>query len=48
MSNLSMRLGENAHPVVGDFSAIGVPVGLKGNKTVMEMFFLADDIDSDM
>lgn len=48
MSNLSMRLGEGAHPVVGNFSAIGLPVGAKGNKTVMEMFFLADDIDSDM
>lgn len=48
MSNLSMRLGEGAHPVVGNFSAIGVPVGAKGNKIVMEMFFLADDIDSDM
>lgn len=48
MSNLSMRLGENAHPVVGNFSAIAVPTGEKGNKKVMEMFFLADDIDSDM
>lgn len=48
MSNLSMRLGENAHPVVGNFSAIAVPTGGKGNKKVMEMFFLADDIDSDM
>lgn len=48
MSNLSMRLGENAHPVTGEFTAVGVPMGTKGNKTVMEMFFLADDIDSDM
>ena len=48
MSNLSMRLGENAHPVVGNFSAIAVPTGGKGNKKVMEMFFLSDDIDSDM
>lgn len=48
MSNLSMRLGENANPVVGSFSAIAVPTGGKGNKKVMEMFFLADDIDSDI
>ena len=48
MSNLSMRLGENANPVVGGFSAIGLPVGERGNKKVMELFFLADDIDSDM
>lgn len=48
MSNLSMRLGENANPVVGGFSAIGVPTGERGNKRVMELFFLADDIDSDM
>ena len=48
MSNLSMRLGENAHPVVGNFSAIAVPTGGKGNKKVMEVFFLSDDIDSDM
>ena len=48
MSNLSMRLGENAHPVVGSFSAIAVPTGGKGNKKVMEMFFLTDDIDSDI
>lgn len=48
MSNLSMRLGGSANPVVGNFSAIGCPIGTKGNKKVMELFFLADDIDSDM
>jgi hypothetical protein len=48
MSNLSMRLGENASPVVGSFSAIAVPTGERGNKKVMELFFLSDDIDSDM
>lgn len=48
MSNLSMRLGENASPVVGSFSAIALPTGERRNKIVMELFFLADDIDSDM
>lgn len=48
MSNLSMRLGENAGPLVGNFSAIGYPIGAKGNKKIMELFFLSDDIDSDM
>ena len=48
MSNLSIKLGEKANPVVGNFSAIGVPVGTKGNKKVMELIFLEDDIDSDI
>lgn len=48
MSNLSMRLGENASPLVGGFSAVGYPTGSRGDKKVMELFFLSDDIDSDM
>ena len=48
MSNLSMRLGENASPVVGSFSAVCYPTGSRGDKKVMELFFLSDDIDSDM
>ena len=48
MSELSIRLGEYASPVVGAFSGIGYPVGERGNQTVMEIYFLDDDIDSDI
>lgn len=48
MSELSIRLGEYASPAVGNFSGVGYPVGARGNQTVMEMYFLEDDIDSDI
>ena len=48
MSDLSIRLGSNAVPQVGRLDAIALPVGAKGNKKVMEIIFLDDDIDSDM
>lgn len=48
MSNLSMRLGTNANPVVANFSAAGVPVGSRGNTYVMEFYYLSDDINSDL
>ena len=48
MSRLSMRLGSEANPLVATFNAIGYPVGEKGNKRVMELIYLNDDIDSDM
>lgn len=48
MSDLSMRLGDNATPIVGQLDAIAIPVGNRGNKKVMEILFLEDDIDSDM
>ena len=48
MSDLSIRLGKNANPVVGNFSAIGVPVGSRGNTYVSEFYFLEDDIESDL
>lgn len=48
MSDLSIRLGRNANPVVANFQAVGCPIGTKGNKTVMDMYFLEDDIDSDI
>lgn len=48
MSNLSMKLGKNAAPLVGTFEAIGCPTGTKGNTTVMKLIFLDDDIDSDI
>lgn len=48
MSDLSMRLGQNAIPVVANFQAVGCPVGGKGDKKVMEIIFLEDDIDADI
>lgn len=48
MSGLSMRLGKNANPVVANFRTTAVPVGTGGHSTVINIFFLNDDIDSDM
>ena len=48
MSDLSIRLGEDANPVVANFRASGFPIGAKGSKEVMKITFLEDDIDSDM
>ena len=47
MSQLVLTLGANATPLIGNFNAIAVPNGAKGDKTVMEFYFLEDDIDSD-
>lgn len=48
MSGLSIRLGKQANPVVGSFSAVGVPVGERRDSYVCELLFLNNDIDSDM
>ena len=48
LSNLSMRLGNDAVPQVGRLDAVAVPTGARGEKKVMEIIFLNDDIDSDM
>ena len=48
MSDLSMRLGKNANPVLANFKAVAVPEGERNDITVMNIFFLDDDIDSDM
>lgn len=48
MSNLSIRLGAQATPVVGNFSAIAVPFGPKECSYVSEFYLLEDDIDSDL
>ena len=48
LSNLSMRLGQNAVPLVGRLDAVAVPTGERGHKKVMELIFLNDDIDSDI
>jgi hypothetical protein len=46
-SSLTMRLGQNTHPMVGNFSFIGYPVGMRGAQKVVDIQFLNDDIDSD-
>ena len=48
VSDLTMRLGREAAPVLANFNAIGLPVGGKGSKKIMELLFLNDDIDADM
>jgi hypothetical protein len=48
MSDLSIRLGKEAIPLVGKLDAIALPVGGKGDKKIMEIIFLDDDVDSDM
>ena len=48
MSDLSIRLGAQANPVVANFSAVGVPVGSRGNTYVSEFYLLGDDIESDL
>lgn len=46
MSNLSMRLGQNASPMNANFQAIALPI--KGEKEIMKIIFLEDDIDADI
>lgn len=48
MSDLSIRLGTQANPVVANFSATAVPVGSTRNAYVSEICFLSDDIESDL
>lgn len=48
MSDLSIRLGKQANPQVGQFQACAYPTGSQGSKEVMRLIFLEDDIDSDM
>ena len=48
MSDLSMRLGQNAAPQIGRFDALAVPTGERRDTEVMRVLFLEDDIDSDM
>lgn len=48
LSDLSMRLGKNATPVVGHLSATALPKGERRDTSVMNLVLLDDDIDSDM
>lgn len=46
VSDLSMRLGREATPMMASFEAIGVPESGRGSKKVMELLFLNEDIDA--
>lgn len=48
MSDLSMRLGKNANPVMANFSFLALPDDKGPSAKVMNLYFLNDDIDSDM
>jgi len=48
MSDLSMSLGEKANPMVGRIQGKIIPEDSRTNSRVIEMYFLNDDIDSDM
>ena len=48
VSDLSMRLGREAGPLLANFAAVGYPAGSGRDKKVMEMLFLNDDIDAEM
>ena len=48
MSDLSIRVGNDAIPQVGRLDAVAVPEGVRGQSKVMEIIFLNDDIDADM
>ena len=48
ISDLSMRLGREAGPLLANFNAIGVPIGVGKDKKIMELLFLSDDIDAEI
>ena len=48
MSDLSIRLGIQANPVVANFSASAIPVGSRGTSYISEFIILNDDLDSDL
>lgn len=48
MSDISIRLGRNAQPLVSTLQGMATPIGDRNNKRIMEILFLDDDIDSDM
>ena len=48
VSDLSMRLGREAGPLLANFSAVAYPDSCGRDKKIMEMLFLNDDIDAEM
>lgn len=47
LSDISIRLGENAIPYVNRINILGCPKGSRTNSTIVEFTYLADDIDAD-
>ena len=48
VSDLSMRLGREAGPLLANFSAVAYPSAEDKEKKIMEILFLNDDIDAEM
>ena len=48
VSDLSMRLGREAGPLLANFAAVAYPESVGRDKKIMEMLFLSDDIDAEM
>ena len=48
ISDLNLNFGDEIAPNMINFSAIGFPFGKKGDKKVMDIYFLEEDIDSDI
>ena len=48
LSDLSMRLGQNADPLGGTVNAWAYPGGNKGDKVAIDLVIVNDDVDSDM
>ena len=48
VSDLSMRLGREAGPLLANFAAIAYPESVGREKKIMELLFLNDDIDAEM
>lgn len=47
MSDLSIRLGSEANPVVANFLMTGLPTGNRRNPEIFDLVVLNDDIDAD-
>ena len=48
VTDLSIRLGTEAQPMVGTFEMIGFPVGSRGNSSVCTITFLEDNLRNDI
>lgn len=48
VSDLSMRLGREAGPLLANFAAVAYPESMGREKKIMELLFLNDDIDAEM
>jgi hypothetical protein len=48
VTDLSMRLGTDAQPLVGNFEMIGFPVGSRGDSSVCSITFLEENLRSDI